>query len=176
MLAEAIIGLIEKTPELYRATRVVLPSKPGDPYYFFLLLPRIEGVPYPEYREVRRNLLETYCMVTKLQFPEAKDIIGIATETGLEEDRSEDAVYYDASEWTEEEQAEAREGLRTLEDLGMLGKRTQFSWKEFEYPVLSPHHGKKVTPVSRWPTKYPRNKPCPCGSGKKYKYCCGKKF
>ena len=21
----------------------------------------------------------------------------------------------------------------------------------------------------------PRNKPCPCGSGKKYKYCCGKK-
>ena len=96
------------------------------------------------------------------------DIIGIATETGLEEGHSEDAVYYDASDWTEEEQAEAREDLSILEDLGMLGKRTQFSWKEYEYPVFSPHPSKKVTSVSQWPTKYPRNKPCPCGSGKKY--------
>jgi hypothetical protein len=25
-----------------------------------------------------------------------------------------------------------------------------------------------------WPTKIPRNAPCPCGSGRKYKDCCGK--
>jgi hypothetical protein len=121
ILANQIIGLIEKTPKSGRTTRLMLPSKPGDPYYLFLLLPRPNSVAYPEYREVRRHLLEMYCMVTKFQFPEAKDIVGIATETGLgEEHRSEDAAYYDASDWTEEEQAEARDHLKALKDWGML--------------------------------------------------------
>ena len=32
--------------------------------------------------------------------------------------------------------------------------------------------GKK--PVARADKKIGRNAPCPCGSGKKYKHCCGK--
>ena len=39
MLAKAIVGLIGQTPKNYSATRVIAPSKPGDPYYVFLLLP-----------------------------------------------------------------------------------------------------------------------------------------
>jgi len=32
----------------------------------------------------------------------------------------------------------------------------------------------RVTPVRRQGSKVGRNDPCPCGSGKKYKRCCGK--
>ena len=32
----------------------------------------------------------------------------------------------------------------------------------------------KTTPVVRNTPKVGRNEPCPCGSGKKYKHCCGK--
>ena len=31
-----------------------------------------------------------------------------------------------------------------------------------------------MTPVRRSDPKVGRNSPCPCGSGKKYKFCCGK--
>ncbi len=36
-----------------------------------------------------------------------------------------------------------------------------------------PVQEKNVTPFNRTSTKVGRNEPCPCGSGKKYKQCCG---
>ncbi|HRZ87216.1 MAG TPA: preprotein translocase subunit SecA [bacterium] len=38
---------------------------------------------------------------------------------------------------------------------------------------LSEQEGAKLTPYKRDTTKVGRNDPCPCGSGKKYKKCCG---
>ena len=132
MLARSLIEFIENTPSSYKATRVILPSKQGDPFYVFLLLPHLQGVLYADYREVRRKLLEAYCLVTKLKFPEAMDIVGIATEAGASENRSEDAVYYDAREWGPEEQAEAQS---LQKDLGLLNQTTRFQSTEKEYPV-----------------------------------------
>ena len=40
-----------------------------------------------------------------------------------------------------------------------------------EEPELPP----PVEPISADEEKVGRNDPCPCGSGKKYKKCCGKK-
>jgi preprotein translocase subunit SecA len=40
-----------------------------------------------------------------------------------------------------------------------------------EEPELPP----PVEPIRSDHEKIPRNDPCPCGSGKKYKKCCGKK-
>ena len=37
-----------------------------------------------------------------------------------------------------------------------------------------PQAGAKVTPFVRGDRKVGRNEPCPCGSGKKYKHCCGR--
>ena len=37
------------------------------------------------------------------------------------------------------------------------------------------HSGTESTPYARSGRKIGRNEPCPCGSGKKYKHCCGKK-
>ncbi|MCB9073188.1 MAG: YchJ family protein [Bdellovibrionaceae bacterium] len=35
------------------------------------------------------------------------------------------------------------------------------------------HHHEPVAPIQREAPKIQRNDPCPCGSGKKYKKCCG---
>lgn len=135
MLIRSLFELIEKNPKSYKATRVVSPSKPGDPYYVFLLLPHLTGIPEAEYRKVRRNLLEAYCMVTKLTFPEAQDIVGIATESGTEDYRSEDALYLDARNWTADQQAEAQS---LQNDLGLLRQVDKFASKEYEYPASIP--------------------------------------
>ncbi len=71
MLAASLIELIEKSPKSYKATRVMAPSKKGDPYFVFLLVPHLDGIPSQEYREVRAKFLEAHCMVTKLTFPDA---------------------------------------------------------------------------------------------------------
>ena len=39
---------------------------------------------------------------------------------------------------------------------------------------MSTNSGEKPMPVRRVEKKVGRNEPCPCGSGKKYKNCCGK--
>jgi uncharacterized protein YecA (UPF0149 family) len=52
------------------------------------------------------------------------------------------------------------------------GGKTVFSYR---YPSISPIDFKKIpeTPPAT-SNKVGRNSPCPCGSGKKYKQCCGK--
>lgn len=170
MLAKSLLGLIEQTPRSKKAARVMQPSNPGDPYYVFLLLPHLENVPYDEYREVRRKLLEAYCLVTKLEFSEAEDIIGIATETGMDTGRSEDALYFDAKVWTPEDEAEAKS---LQKDLGLLRTVNRFASQEWEYPIADTSPQQTPIRASQRTARYPRNKPCPCGSGKKYKRCCG---
>jgi hypothetical protein len=64
MLSEALIGLITKTPSNMRATRTVLPSHTGDPYYIFLVLPRSDSVKYEKYRKFREQLIYNYCLIS----------------------------------------------------------------------------------------------------------------
>jgi hypothetical protein len=173
MLAELLHELIFKTPQqALRAARVVLPSAPGDPHYVFLLLSEPQDKPYEEYREVRRSLLQAYCMVVKLQYPGAEDIVGIATETGTEEVRTEDTLYYDARGWTEQEQAEAQ---RLATDHGLLRDVQHFAGVVQEYPASSTTQVPRG--FGRSDTRLKgrhRNARCPCGSGTKYKNCCGR--
>ena len=168
MLAEILIGMIEKYPGPMRATRVVLPSNPGDPHYAFLLMPRFHGVTDARYREVRYRMLEALCMVVKLKFPDAQDIVGIATETEPAITRSEDLMYFDARIWTAETAIEAQH-MQT--ELGLLTNVTEFRGTAKEYPDVETTHSRRHT-VSVGPN--PRNKPCPCGSGLKYKKCHGR--
>ncbi|MFZ0278426.1 MAG: SEC-C domain-containing protein [Candidatus Sulfotelmatobacter sp.] len=163
MLAQALLGLIAKTPEDFRASRVMLPSRPGDPFYVFLLLPRYDSVSETDYREVRGKMLGHYCQVVKLQFPEAQHIVGIATESGTRDHRSEDFAHVDATHWTEDLRDEAR---RFKRDFGIFTNTTSFSRRENEYPVSTRETGSQPVPISR-------NSPCPCNSGKRYKRCHG---
>jgi uncharacterized protein YecA (UPF0149 family) len=107
---------------------------------------------------------KTCCSVVRLKYPDARDIVGVATESGLQnQGRSEDAIYLDASHWTKEMEDIAR---ADQEKLGILKSAKQFAEEVQEFPEA---------PV-RLNVKNPRNKPCPCGSGKKYKHCCLKKL
>jgi len=160
-LAKAILDILQTTPEDRRRLRVVQPVEKGEPYYVFLLLPNLHARTDDEYRAVRTSFLEGCCKVVKLEHPEAEDIVGIATEPGINNvRRSEDAIYFDARAWNAEDASDARE---LQENMGIL--KNPRSWKECvqEYPDA------KDVGVRM---KNPRNKPCPCGSGKKYKHCC----
>ena len=72
-------------------------------------------------------------MVTKLQYPDALDIVGIATETGTGPIRSEDSMYLDARHWSPEAAAEARQ---LQSELGLLQDIQKFEIKVNEYPTL----------------------------------------
>jgi hypothetical protein len=145
--------------------RVIQPTDPSFPHYVFLFLKPKAGITDKEYRNVRMNLLSNYCRVTKLKFPQATDIIGIASEAGLPERRSEDLMYLDVRRWSPRDEARAKE---IQNKFGLLGKVMPGATREYEYPV--DHRGK---PRKRAPS---RNSPCPCGSRKRFKNCHGKEF
>lgn len=172
LLADCLLDLIEKTPKQMRATRVVIPSKPREPHYLFLLLPHLKNVPEEQYREVRRNFLNACCLVIKLRFPDALDVVGIATETGREPYRSEDAVYFDGRSWNEELRAEA---ISLQNDLGILTNTTMLHDTVLDYPSERQKLEARPSKRSKFAIKgNSRNYPCICGSGRKFKHCCGR--
>lgn len=148
----------------FRANRVMQPTKPGEPYYVFLLLSVPCGMPDSVYREGRLELLNQLCLSTKLMFPDALDIVGIAMEPGLQGPKTEDALYVDLRNWTPELQAEAEE---YREKLSLLKHVARHAAQVMEYPV-EPRQSKGREPHSL------RNSPCRCGSGRKFKKCCGR--
>lgn len=171
LLAKSLLEFAYKTPANHKAARVMQPSRPGDPSYVFVLVPSLYAKTSEEYREVRYKLLEAYCLATKLMYPEALDIVGIAAEPGNPGISGEDALYLDAREWTPELEAEAK-SLQT--DLGLLTNVTMHSGKEKEYPDTQPLKKCDSSTGVQMKGRY-RNVSCPCGSGKKYKHCCGKR-
>ena len=77
LLASGLLEVVaDELPEWGRCSRHLLPSRPGDTCYVFLTLWHPSSVSYEEFREVRRKLLEAYCMVLKTLYPEAEDIVG----------------------------------------------------------------------------------------------------
>jgi hypothetical protein len=164
LLAISIHELIAQTPSDQMATRVVCPSASGDPFYVFLIAPSAWGGQH--YRELRREWLYKYCMATKLRFPEASWVVGLATESGWAAVRSEDLFGLDCSAWSAEMQAEA-EAMQA--EFPVLQKVKGFRSRIEEYPT-KPYE----VPKASHRRKIGRNERCPCGSGQKYKRCCGK--
>ena len=91
------------------AVRSVMGSpRPGSAHYVFVILPQGD-MDETRYWQVRRQVLEAYCMVLKVLFPEALDLVGVATEPGEATARSQDVIYIDARDWTPEMQAQAED-------------------------------------------------------------------
>jgi len=161
-LAISLHEVLERSINSLREARVMQSTEPGSPYYVFLFLKRKEGLTDEQYRNVRMNLLMNYCRVTKLKFPKATNIIGIASEAGLPPQRSEDFIYLDASRWSLEDETKAKE---IQIEFNLLQKVTPMAGREYEYPVDHKGKPRKTTPS--------RNAPCPCGSGERFKRCHG---
>ena len=171
MLATGFLEVVsEELPEWGKRSRHVPPSRPGDPYYVFLMLWHPPSVSYDHFREGRRRLLEHYCMVLKTMYPDAEDIVGIATEDRTAVNRSEDVVYLDARQWNDELQSEAL-SLREEFDIMREVERVDFRVQEYpdipkRTPLATPHGARKMKGRDR-------NLQCKCGSGRKFKKCCG---
>lgn len=169
MLSNALLGLVAKTPKGMRAMRIVEPSYDGDPYFIFVVVPQTLNISEEDYRTFREGLLRLYCAALKVHDPRVLDVVGIATENGLSvENRSEDLVYVDMRDWTPEMAEETR---TAREKLGLFTHPARYAGTEQEYPSVSrPSRG------LRGPITISRNKKCPCGSGRRYSKCHGKKF
>jgi hypothetical protein len=173
MLATALMDLLQRapTPGSRIAVRVAASNDPSDPAYVFLTLEPDPEEAEDEYRRKRRDWLEAYCFVARYLNSKVPAVVGLAMEPGLDRaSRSEDVLVLESKDWSPEAEARAR---YLHEEVGLLRKRREHAYSVSEFPEV-------VSKPSESPTQHPaaahnntRNKPCPCGSGKKYKKCCG---
>lgn len=130
-LSERLTSAVSLTGKEQRFTRVVIPDRPGYPYYVFLSLDHPSYATYESYRVVRRNMLSVACTLVKIKFPEAEAIVGIATESRLTETRSEDAIYLNARIISESDRLEA---LEIQAKIGLLTELIEYRASISEYP------------------------------------------
>jgi hypothetical protein len=155
-LAEALHGIYKKTPPRHRGARMLYSLDYPDRVYIFLLLPSLPSQADAAYREYRKSMLEAYCMVAKLRCPNAKLVIGLATEPRESEFSSEDLLAIDVSDWSDKEYEHARQ---IQEDTGILLDKNLdiFEGRILEYPISSikdrSAKGFSVAPASQGATK-----------------------
>lgn len=123
---------------------------------------------YEDYRKFRGVLLEKHLLLTKLKFPAAKHIVGIATESGRGSGGSEDAAYFDAREWSNELEEEAKLIEAELKEFGLVGNSKEIKGNVKEYP----YDEEQLRDFQKLKGRA-KNLPCVCGSGKKFKKCHG---
>ncbi len=84
----------------------------------------------------------------------------------VEEEKKKAGVFEAASKQFTHEEKESFRGIRSP-------AQAEFEGASLPQRGQSPHEQEKLTPYTREAPKVGRNDPCPCGSGKKYKKCCG---
>jgi hypothetical protein len=80
-------------------------------------------------------------------------------------------VYAKLQELIEED---VREAAMTAETAAAIYPPTQVILEAFDAAIEGRRPGERLGPVVREAPKVGRNEPCSCGSGKKFKKCCGK--
>ncbi len=169
-LAKALTGVMKRAVSSGRAARLVVPNTGKEPLYVFLSLANPDGVPDYHYRSARAGMLTAYCKVAKLLHPETECVVGIATEPYGCSGRSEDLLCVDTRDWNNNNYEEAR---RIQRETRILINPTLTKVQEVEFPVVMGTPLSTTAPAISGHKKIGRNDPCPCGSGKKFKKCCG---
>ena len=132
-LARALVDLLSSASALGRPRiRCVVPVEKSGTGYCFLVIPCPQNRDYDKLRLSRLTLLTHYCKVMKIRFPHLQHIIGYATEPIKGEQRSDDLVYLDVTNWIEEDAQEARSIQRKSE---ILASPTVTHFRETEYPA-----------------------------------------
>ena len=69
-----------------------------------------------------------------------------------------------------------REGGKTIEhhEVSQFRRDEDGAWRFVEGDTRALVVDQKLSAPARGATKLGRNDPCPCGSGKKFKFCCGR--
>lgn len=186
VLADSFIEFYNKAKPNQRGTRFFLnPLNPGFGY-LFLALPSENAPSKDKYRDIRLQMLEDYCVINKHLNKNIHNILGIAFKTREQEDQEvtpqffgegQDYIYMTFDQWTTQDQKNAEDIYNEYVSNGLLAKRNMYHGTVNEFPIslnnlnnLFAHTAMKK-PVMKG---IDRNKPCPCGSGVKFKKCCGK--
>ena len=135
ILSKCFLGIISKTPADVCGRRVYLSTRVGMPFYVFVAFPKNPAWTEKENREVRRRHLIDCCTVIRSMYSNAKDIVGLATESGPDVAfRSEDSLYLDGRFWNEEMQKDAEEVQRRL---GIFTRQNYYRIDESEFPAVA---------------------------------------
>ncbi len=149
--------------------RVVASPTHADTLYAFVFVPNSFDDP-AEYRCTRQDYLRQYCFLVAYKRRAFRRVLGIATESGDEPYRTFDILTFEASQWTPEADAIARE---IQSELGVSGEATVHTLASDPPAPPAPRRNQPVREeLHRREGKVGRNDPCPCGSGKKFKKCC----
>jgi hypothetical protein len=173
MLSRSLIEVADALAiEEEQKVRIHEPSSTSDPHYVFMVTNRPDYLTHEDYRLARTQALFEYMQCTKLVYPDAKDIVGIAIDHPRHGGVSEDLAYLDARSWTLDDQKQAEQVQRIT---GFLSNVRRTEWLEKTYPDVesSPAPGTRRASPRTMKGRF-RNKPCPCGSGIKHKKCCGR--
>lgn len=179
-LSESWLGLVA-TAKNVSNSRVLRAIAPGDGvgchYIFLLVAEELDGIEDPDkYREARRNLLTGACEVYAAKNPGVTEIIGLASELGMHEYRSEDLIFLDARQLTPENHNDA---LNNWAWAGFFTDGTATVVTDHEYPDPAANSLDRSFTGNLPSLPVPsskgrdRNRPCLCGSGRKTKHCCG---
>lgn len=181
VLSQAFIEFYEKAVPGKRGTRVIFdPINKGQAFLFLMLPFNSSFGSLERYREVRRRMLEDYCLINKLKAPHITSFIGVACKTRdtnkvLDDSfysEGQDFIFVDTSFWDDESKKEAQKIHDEYVENGLLAKTTPFMSKLLDFPVDNEgklEFGRNIVVKGK-----DRNKPCICGSGKKIKKCCGR--
>lgn len=145
----------------------VLPSSYGDTCYVILVFGLESSENLENYRQERFACLHAYCYVVKLKNPKIRYVVGIATEQMIAPWHSEELIVFDFEGWDEADNKIAR---KLQEEYSILKNIKQEHSNEELVHEMFPWLVSQSQPRK---TKIGRNERCPCGSGKKYKKCCG---
>lgn len=166
-IAEGMMHAINGFPETDGFTRYVslIPSPTPTTAYVFLQIQLTDLMKAdPDCRAKRQTMLEIACGAAKNKFPQYNKIVGIGMEPAKYSDTiSEDFILMPCDAWTPELRAH-------YENLNVHFNFFQSKTLKKREVVVSEFV--RPQPDSP-PTKVGRNEPCPCGSSKKYKKCCG---
>ena len=110
---------------------------------------------------------EAFSQFTELMSALQQEVIKVLSHIQIKQEDSADAI----GRQREEEKARARVNYQHQSVSALSGERNE----GHSAPTSASKEGeKKKSPFVRDIPKVGRNDPCPCGSGKKFKLCCGK--
>ncbi|WP_339535489.1 hypothetical protein [Pseudomonas hunanensis] len=142
MLATAFDGLLKRRVVAgQQATRTVPSLSVPSRYCVFTVVGRDVSADYQDYRESRAELLTAYCTGVRLNHPDAREVIGIATEPLNAEASSQDFFYeHFPGPATTEELAAIRD---KCDELGVLQEAsmqpTAYHAREFPEVLVTVH-------------------------------------
>lgn len=152
--AEAILGAFDildgsKTNRFFRAM-LPPPGSDSDTGFCILLLKRdgvLSDLTYDQYREVRASTLAAYSESLLEGNRNLRRVVGIATEGVRSGNMSEDLIYHEPPEWTDEAIAAAKERAKIHEIMGPNLKMRNYSTKEYPGHAAGLKRGSEYTEI-----------------------------